>query len=198
MKKMPCIALGLGLLLTAAPACKQEHASAGAALSPDEPGAAVSTPSDEDERYANRRLQGAKEEVIREQDEAIQVLGEVKWEEDEPDAGGAKSADVEAEEKARLAREKKEAQDLADTENAINAALQGLMPQIRACYSAEVTGETTLSIRVHRLGYVLNSKLKGSSTSTSTCVQKVLSKMRVTDVKTDTLTVERTFRFKKR
>lgn len=147
------------------------------------------------------------EEVLEspEEDEVLRALGPAKFENEEPDAGAAPfrtraaaQAAQDEEEEARRAAEEKARKELTDTEKAVNAALNKVLPQLRRCYERGGSGasSSTVSLRVHRQGYIINSSVDGASSAVNGCIQELLGNVRVQGVKTDTITVKRKFSFR--
>jgi hypothetical protein len=86
----------------------------------------------------------------------------------------------------------------AETEKAVNATLGAALPQMKPCFDkfGAPTGSVSISVRVHRSGYVNSSSTTGVNADVSTCLDGVLRKLKVTGVQTDSITVTRTFKFK--
>lgn len=84
------------------------------------------------------------------------------------------------------------------TEKAINQTLNTALPTLRACFQRHraTVGELQIKIRVHRSGHVLEARASGQGSAVNACVEHSLNRLRVSGVKTDTLTVERRFTFR--
>jgi len=196
------LSLLIAACLTVCPlsACKKKEKREQAPLSSGGQGLTAEEIEDE--------IQRGKEEVLRDRDEALGTLGDVDFDDDEEEteeaggaaAGGAAATDESAagdEAAAKRAAELKKIQDRKDTEAAVSRAIGSVMGQLRGCYDADTVGTSTISLRVHRMGYIIGSNIQGANSSTSTCIEQILSNLRVEGVKTDTITVKRSFQFKK-
>lgn len=86
----------------------------------------------------------------------------------------------------------------AATEKAVNATLGAALPQMKPCFDkfGAPSGSVSISVRVHRSGYVTSSSATGVNADVSNCLDGVLRKLRVSDVQTDSITVTRTFKFR--
>ena len=126
-------------------------------------------------------------------------LDEDDWRDEDGDAGPSASTatetpagssdDASVEDPALVAR--------AATEAALDRALQGQSDALRRCYVAAGAsgGASTIRLRVHRTGYVVSSSVDVADERVRRCVTGVLSRVRVSDMKTDSIEVERTLRF---
>jgi hypothetical protein len=88
---------------------------------------------------------------------------------------------------------------LAATEKAATNTLNSTAPQLKSCFERHGTGtvNATVSIRVHRSGHVMTSSVSGVNDAVRNCVQNILNDLKVDGVQTDSVTVQRTFKFKK-
>jgi hypothetical protein len=86
----------------------------------------------------------------------------------------------------------------AETEKAVNATLGAALPQLKPCFDkyGAPSGDVSISVRVHRSGYVNSSSATGVNADVSTCLDGILRKLKVNGVQTDSITVTRTFKFK--
>ncbi|MCK5799031.1 MAG: hypothetical protein KAI47_17685 [Deltaproteobacteria bacterium] len=98
------------------------------------------------------------------------------------------------------AEEKKKRLDREATLHSVDNALRGVTASIKRCYdqSEAKAGNATLRFRVHRSGYVMSPSVSGVSGKVKVCIEQVLSRLRVSGVKTSSLNVTRTLRFKRR
>lgn len=85
----------------------------------------------------------------------------------------------------------------AATEASLDRALGKHSEALRRCYVAAgaTGGASTIRLRVHRTGYVVSSKVDVGDEKVRRCITGVLSRVRVSDMKTDSIEVERTLRF---
>jgi hypothetical protein len=96
------------------------------------------------------------------------------------------------EEKAkRLAREA--------TLRSVDGALRGASAAMKGCYDRgrAKAGSATLSFRVHRSGYVISPAVSGVGPQVKSCIEGILKRLRVSGVKTSSLNVTRTLRFRR-
>lgn len=201
LTRFPCLLIIFPLLFTllfTLPGCKRKQAgNAGARISPAAQPISGGMGQDQEE-------QEDAEEVMRrlEEQENLRALGPAPG--DEPDSGAPATvastgaADQQEAEKAAKEAELKALQDRADTEKAVNSALNGVLPRLRGCFQSGggSAASSTVSLRVHRMGYIINSDVSGASARTNACIQEILGNVRVQGVKTDTITVKRQFSFK--
>jgi hypothetical protein len=91
----------------------------------------------------------------------------------------------------------KAAMERAHTEEAVNVALNGAMPSLKACMDrhSQAAGDVRVSLRVHRSGHVISADISGPSSETQVCLERALRSVRVVGVQTDSITVQRTFKF---
>ena len=181
------------------PGCKRKQADAGSNISP----AARPETDQEDEQEEAEVIERLNDE------DSIRALGPVVFDDEKPDAGAGAGgtrnneeaqAGLDKEAEAKRAAEEKEQKDLADTEKAVNGALNKVLPQLRKCYESGGSGasSSTVSLRVHRRGYVIGSNVDGANRAVSACIQQLLGNIKVQGVKTDTITVKRKFSFRQR
>jgi hypothetical protein len=197
LTRFPCLLIIFTLLFTL-PGCKRKQASsAGSRLSPAAQPIAGGMGQDEEQEEDDEELRRRLEDQ-----ENLRALGPAPG--DEPDSGApvarasTGTADQEEADKAAKEAEIKAHQDRADTEKAVNSALNGILPKLRGCYQSGggTAAASTVSLRVHRMGYIINSNVSGASARTNACIQEILGNVRVQGVKTDTITVKRQFSFK--
>lgn len=88
---------------------------------------------------------------------------------------------------------------LAATERAASNTLNSTAPRLKSCFDRHGTGSAnaTVSIRVHRSGHVMTSNVSGVNDAVRNCVQNILNNLQVSGVQTDSITVQRTFKFTK-
>ncbi len=97
------------------------------------------------------------------------------------------------------AEEKKKRLDRETTLHSVDNVLRGATALIKRCYDqgGAKAGSATLHFRVHRSGYVMSPSVSGVSENVKVCIEQVLSRLRVSGVKTSSLNVTRTLRFKR-
>ena len=199
------VLLACCITLLCFPGCKRKKTgSAGGRLSPSTPNyrppqpAAQTDDDDDDENLAARIAD----------EEALRALGPSPVGLP-PDSGpkapvaGSPAAAGAIEAANAAARAEHEAKvkahnDRVNTERAVDSALGGILPQLRNCYTQHSTraSSCTVSLRVNRLGYVLDSNANCASTSVNTCIQNILGNVKVNGVKTDNISDQRTFNFR--
>ena len=91
----------------------------------------------------------------------------------------------------------KEEKERADSEKAVVGAVNGAISGVKSCFDARsmTAGSYTLQVRVHRSGRVLSSGVSGASSEVNRCVEKALSGLRVSGLKTDTIDVQREIKY---
>lgn len=155
----------------------------------DDPGAAAAAPARRPTRRAGEK------DWRKEDDEKPKKQAPVAGRRVVPAKAGAakkKEPDETPEEKAkRLAREA--------TLKSVDGALRGASASMKRCYdqSKAKAGSATLSFRVHRSGYVMSPSVSGVDPKVRSCIEGVLKRLRVSGVKTPSLNVTRTLRFRR-
>jgi hypothetical protein len=107
----------------------------------------------------------------------------------EPDEKAKKKAAKEAE----ALRQKK----LLDKR--VDSSLNGVKSAIKSCFeSAGQKGAQTarISFKIHRSGYVMDPSVTGAPVTTARCVRTVLSRLRIQSVPGQSVTVQRTLRYR--
>lgn len=91
----------------------------------------------------------------------------------------------------------KEEKERVESEKAVVGAVNGSISGVKACFDAQsmTAGSYTLQVRVHRSGRVLSSGVSGAGLEVNRCVEKALSGLRVSGLKTDTIDVEREIKY---
>lgn len=185
--------------------CKRNKVgSAGGRLSPAAPNYQPRAPGEADNGEGEEQEDIA---AVTAEQEALRALGPstVGQEPDRgtgrPVAGSPEAAAVvaAANEEARAEYEArvKAHNDRVDTEKAVDAALQGVLPRLRDCYARHESKATssTVSIRVNHLGYVLHSSANGANNAVNSCIREILGSVKVSGVKTGNITVQRSLNF---
>ena len=85
----------------------------------------------------------------------------------------------------------------AETEKAVNTTLSAALPRMKPCFDRHgaASGDVVVRVRVHRSGYVMSSSVSGVSGEVQSCLDGVLRSLKVSNVQTDSISVERVFKF---